>query len=86
MTFRELRHSRGWSLRSTAERSGLNLGTIQNVEDYGDCRISTMMALAQAFDVFPGVMVDVLHCTRLNPRCPKRYLKKSHIAIDECVK
>ena len=56
MRLKEIRTERGLSVPKLVELSGVPRRTIQEIENRGDCRVSTAIALADAL----GVSLDEL--------------------------
>ncbi len=56
MRLKEIRAERGLSVPKLVELSGVPRRTIQEIENRGDCRVSTAIALADAL----GVSLDEL--------------------------
>lgn len=56
MRLKEIRTERGLSVPELVELSGVPRRTIQEIENRGDCRVSTAIALADAL----GISLDEL--------------------------
>jgi transcriptional regulator with XRE-family HTH domain len=55
---KKLRKYSGWSQERLAEISGLSLRTIQRVETSGNASLESQLAIATAFSISPGELLD----------------------------
>ncbi len=55
---KKLRKNSGWSQERLAEISGLSLRTIQRIETSGNLSLESQLAIATAFSISPGELLD----------------------------
>lgn len=55
---KKLRKHSGWSQERLAEISGLSLRTIQRIETSGNASLESQLAIATAFSISPGELLD----------------------------
>ncbi|CAM3830688.1 helix-turn-helix domain-containing protein [Parendozoicomonas haliclonae] len=48
---KQLRQERAWTQQHLADACGLSLRTVQRAENYGNCSLDTLQALASVFEV-----------------------------------